>query len=78
MSERTERSEGHERMQGRHRMSERTDDGEGQEQRALDGDIVAPEPESPTRSGRRTDPRRATRPHRPPNALGPFVPEGTE
>jgi beta-lysine 5,6-aminomutase beta subunit len=31
MSERTERSEGHERMPGRHSMSERTERSEGHE-----------------------------------------------
>jgi hypothetical protein len=59
-------------------MSERTERSEGHEQTAPDGDADAPEQEPLIRSGRRADSRRAPRPHRPPNALGPFIPQDPE
>lgn len=69
MSEHTERSEAHERM---------PKEGEGHEQATSTGDVAAPEPKPPARPGRRADSRGTPRPHRPPNALGPFIPVDTE
>jgi hypothetical protein len=58
----SERIEGHERS-------------EGNERRTAADDAAASEPKPPP--GRRTGSRSASHSHRPPNALGPFIPEGT-
>jgi hypothetical protein len=56
-------------------MNERTERSEGREQTAPADDTVRQEEDGPFRSGRRADSGGLTR--RPPNALGPFIPEGT-
>jgi hypothetical protein len=42
------------------------------------GDVVPPRRKPPLRSRRRADAAGAARPERPPNALGPFIPEAAE
>jgi hypothetical protein len=57
-------------------MSERTERSKGRERTTPAGDVVPEQEPPPVRSGRRAESRGAAR--RPPNALGPFIPEGTE
>jgi hypothetical protein len=59
-------------------MSERTEHSESHEDATPADDAAAPEPKPSIPPGRRADSRGASRPHRPPNALGPFIPVGTE
>jgi hypothetical protein len=59
-------------------MSECTERSEGREQTTPAGDVVPDQEPPPVRSGRRADSPGAARQHRPPNALGPFIPGGTE
>ena len=42
------------------------------------GDVIPPGTKPPLRSRRRADPAAAVRLERPPNALGPFIPEAAE